>query len=283
LILRILTLNAGLLRLLGRIEAAPQVEARAEALGSELRRMDADIVLLQEVYNRRHNRKLTAELNDIYPWVAYDQRRRFFGLDNSLMTFSRHRMSSSIELFTSAPFLERIVDRKGILISRVDLGSSALTVLNTHTTAGGPWFHPERAFVERIRGRQINQVLRVAGAEKGIVVIAGDFNAGPSVSRPNFQSILRAGFVSVHDWLHPSASEFTWEPSNRLNVGGPHRMCPAQRIDHMFVQRATIEPGRLRPLHSYVCFQEESVKGTDGLMYTVSDHLGLCAEFDLAE
>lgn len=281
---RILTLNAGLLRLFGgRVETAPQVEARACALGSQLRRMDADILLLQEVYKRRHNKQLIAELNDIYPWIAHDGRRRFLSLDNSLMAFSRSRMSSSLELFRAAPGHEKLFDNKGILICRIDIGGSApLTVLNIHTTAGGPWLHPESAWVDRIRGQQIDQILQAASVEQGNVVIAGDLNAGPGVSDGNFRSVIQAGFVSVHDWLYPSAPEFTWEPANRLNVAGPHKMCPPQRIDHIFVKSADVDSGRIRPLHSHVCLEEEVVRGTDGVMYTVSDHFGLCAELDLS-
>jgi len=67
----------------------------------------------------------------------------------------------------------------------------------------------------------------------------------------------------VHDSLHPSASDYTWDPTNRLNSDGPHHMCPPQRIDHLFVRRADIDSGRIRPISSDLCLEKEVVKGED--------------------
>jgi len=282
-IIRILILNAGLLKFPGGFEAAPQVEARAKALGSEIRSMNADIVLLQEIYKRRHCERLCAELRDLYPSAAYD-RHRLFGFPNTLVTLARYEMSASLKLFRSAPAHEKLFDRKGALLCRFNLGSSThLAVLNIHTTAGGPFLHPESPLVERIRAQQICEIIRITEAEEGIVIVAGDLNAGPDTSRQNFQSMLDANFVSVHDWVHPHASDPTWDPSNRLNANGPHRICPPQRIDHVFVQRSDIERGCLRPLKSYVCLKEEGVIGRDGLMCSVSDHFGLSVELEITE
>jgi endonuclease/exonuclease/phosphatase family metal-dependent hydrolase len=199
------------------------------------------------------------------------------------MTFSRFPMTTSLELFKDAPIDERLFDNKGILTSRIDAGTSTpLTILNFHTTAGGFWLHPESTEADRIRDRQIDQLLHAADRAQSTVIMAGDLNAGPGVSDANFRSILQAGFVSVHDDLHPAATDYTWQPSNRLNVSGPHHMCPPQRIDHVFIRREDRETGRLIPIRSQLCLDREVVKGTDGLMYSVSDHYGLCVALDFS-
>jgi endonuclease/exonuclease/phosphatase family metal-dependent hydrolase len=282
--LRVLTLNAGLLRLFaGYLETAPFVDARAAALAAQLRRIDADIVLLQEIYQQRHILELIRQLADLYPWIGYSKRRSFFGLPNSLMALSRRRMVTSIESFRAAPIEEKLFDNKGIQICRLDSDRHApLTILNIHTTAGGLWLHPESARADRIRDRQIHQFLRLANTIPGTVFLAGDLNAGPGVSESNFQSILDAGFVSVHDYLHPAAADYTWDPSNRLNSGGPHDMCPPQRIDHLLVRKSDIDSGAVQPLRSFVCLGDEVVAAGNNLKYTVSDHLGLCVELQLA-
>ena len=282
--LRILTLNAGLLKLFGgRVATAPEMDSRAKALGGEICKIGADIILLQEIYMETQRAMLTAELGEAYPWAGNERRQRLFSLENSLLTFSRFPMSTSLELFKDAPIDERLFDQKGILTSRIDTGVPRhVTILNFHTTAGGFWLHPESAKADRIRDRQIAQLLRAADRARGTVIMAGDLNAGPGVSDGNFRSILQAGFVSVHDDLHPGATDYTWQPSNRLNVSGPHHMCPPQRIDHVFIRKQDRDAGHLIPIRSQVCLEDEVVKGTDGKMYSVSDHYGLCVELDFS-
>ena len=67
--LRILTFNTGLteIRLFGAAlyEDVPHVVARAARLAPALRRVDADIVLLQELVPQRVKVALAAELRDL--------------------------------------------------------------------------------------------------------------------------------------------------------------------------------------------------------------------------
>ena len=65
--LRILSLNAGLLKLFGRSVPVPFVEERGAALPAELRKTECDIVLLQEVYEHSTRQWLAESLQDIYP------------------------------------------------------------------------------------------------------------------------------------------------------------------------------------------------------------------------
>lgn len=52
---RLVTLNLGLLNFLGgRIQPVPYVEERLAAVPRELRRLNADIVVLQEIYRPNH-------------------------------------------------------------------------------------------------------------------------------------------------------------------------------------------------------------------------------------
>jgi len=70
------------------------------------------------------------------------------------------------------------------------------TVRCLFSTFNNGWrlrLHPESAEADRLRTLQIRQILSVADAEQGTVMIAGDLNAGPGVSDGNFRSILELG------------------------------------------------------------------------------------------
>jgi endonuclease/exonuclease/phosphatase family metal-dependent hydrolase len=280
---RILTFNAGLpIFCGGRIQLAPQIAPRFAVLAKRLREVHADLILLQEVYDSGHRKSLETELRNAWPWAACERKKRAFGFNNSLMAFSRCPITGRVERFRAAPFDEKIFEPKGFLVCRIQMGPhAALTVLNVHTTAGGLWQHPESARVDQIRDKQIHQILSAAEREKGVVMITGDFNAGPGVSEANFRSMREAGYESVYDRLHPSSNAVTWDPTNRLNVSGPHRMCPQQRIDHVFVRTADIAANRVLPIESAICLREEMVRGSDGRDYTVSDHFGLWVDLEV--
>ena len=87
--LRILSLNAGLLKLFGRSVPVPFVQERVLALPSQIRKTECDIAVLQEVYDHPTRRWLAESLKDIYPFAVYPRKKRNFGLENGLMTFSR--------------------------------------------------------------------------------------------------------------------------------------------------------------------------------------------------
>jgi endonuclease/exonuclease/phosphatase family metal-dependent hydrolase len=280
--LRLVTLNAGLLSAFkGRVEFAPFVTERLAALPGELRRLNADIVALQEVYKQEHRELILAALHDVFPHYLYRRNRRNLGFENGLMTLSKVPIAGALTLFRDATVDERLLDNKGVLSCRMNLGGDAsLTVLNLHTTAGSAFLHPEAPRVDRIRSRQITQVLAQAAAEGGVTILAGDLNAGPGVSDENFRQVLEAGYESAFDLLHPQDERVTWDPANRLNREGPHRSSPPQRIDHVFVRKTDLALARIRLVASEICCNEEIVFTGQGEKVTVSDHFGLQVDLE---
>jgi endonuclease/exonuclease/phosphatase family metal-dependent hydrolase len=280
--LRILSLNAGLLKLFGRSVPVPFVRERGTALPAELRKTDCDIVLLQEVYSDSMRRWLAESLKDIYPFAIYPWKKRNFGLANGLMTFSRFPASGDLELFTDASVDETLFDSKGFLVTHHQIAKNVtLNTLNLHTTAGGMFRLPEHQSIDLIRSRQIKQMLnRTLGLGQPLVV-AGDLNAGPGVSEKNFQQMMMAGFLSIHDLIHGQTSEATWDPNNPLNSHGPHKACPPQRIDHFFVKSAELGENRIRAVSSTICLKESVVHISGKEAVTLSDHFGVCVEIHL--
>ncbi len=281
--LRIVTLNAGLLSVLGgRLEFAPFVAERLAALPAALRRLDADVVALQEVYRQEHRELILAQLRDVFPHVAYRRERRNRGIENGQLTLSRTPVTGSLTLFRDATIDEKVVDNKGVLSCRIDLGGGGgLLLLNLHTTAGSFLLHPEAPKTNRVRSRQIRQALSLAAPEAGPTILAGDLNAGPGVSEENFRQVLAAGYDSAYDLTHAPDQVCTWDPANRLNSNGPHKTSPPQRIDHVFLRRTDLAAGRIRLLQSAICCSEETVPTPAGEVVSVSDHYGLQVDLEV--
>jgi endonuclease/exonuclease/phosphatase family metal-dependent hydrolase len=277
--LRILSLNVGLLKLLGRSLPAPFVAERLAALPGQLRNLECDLVLLQEIYGHTTRHWLAKSLRDVFPYAIYPEKKRHWGLANGLMVLSRYDASGEVELFRDTPLDEVLFDSKGMMITRHQLpGDVALSIVNFHTTAGGVLRHPEDQQIDGIRGLQIEQILARVSSSDSPLIIAGDLNAGPGVSEGNFRQILNAGFVSVHDLLHDGTPEVTWDPKNILNATGPHKHCPPQRIDHIFIRTEDLLQNSIRPLASSICLQTPVVRIKGGDLVTVSDHFGICIE-----
>jgi endonuclease/exonuclease/phosphatase family metal-dependent hydrolase len=281
----LLTLNAGLLRLFGsRIQPAPFVAERLEALPDALLQSGVDLIALQEVYEADHRSRLQSALAQIYGHVACSPDDRRWGLDNGLMLLSKHKLTFSLHLFEAGMLDERLFARKGVLAAEIELDGLRLGVFNVHTTAGGAWIHPEDRRTDRVRAAQITELLGRAAGCAGPAIIVGDLNAGPKVSEENYRLMERGRFVDAHAYCQGPAAEhdITWDPKNPLNSNGPHRKCPPQRIDHVFVRAADMERGAVRPLHSEVAFREPCVPTSERLV-TLSDHFGVRVSLELGE
>jgi endonuclease/exonuclease/phosphatase family metal-dependent hydrolase len=277
------TFNVGLLEILGGLyRPVPFVKERLDALPSALRNFGADVIALQEIYTDVQQSYLASAVRDVYPFYGPTQRQRVFGLENGLMTLSKLPMSSDLELFRCALPDERVLDNKGMLVSRITTSATTeVLLLNIHTTAGGSVFHPESARTDRVRAKQIAQVLdRAEREERALVIVCGDLNAGPGVSEDNYRQFDERGFVDVHDGLHKYNEEATWDPKNWLNREGPHRTSPPQRVDHVFVRHQDLKSGKVQPLESMIQSREEIVAVSAGKV-TLSDHYSVRVVFEI--
>jgi len=240
---RIATLNAGLLRLqLGRwtlFEPVPRVNERIAGLARLLGALDVDVLAMQEVFVRGARTRLVDQLCATFPNAAFADSSSWVG--NGLVTLSRHPIEDSeFQRFDHDFMMVRPFATFGLLRTRVRLPDGPpLQLFNTHLTAG-PFGDPERGRVERMRDRQIRQLLDAADAQAAPVVLTGDFNAGPDVSTDNYRRFAAAGFVDAFDQAenHGSPLRATWTPENALTHTGPHSSSPPQRIDHVFVRGA---------------------------------------------
>ena len=276
--LRLLTLNTGLteIRLLGvaLYEDVPHVGARAAHLADALRRVNADIVALQELVPARVKSRVTAELRDLYPHragIAEDS--RFYG--TGLLTLSRH----PIERAACTPFSRQTLEEglfgpRGMLACTVHIpGLGRCRVTNLHVTAGGAYRQRRRRGAPDLRGAQIAEAIAAAGAPcDGTVVLAGDFNCDPAEAPALDRRLQGAGFGDAA----AGASRATWDPQNPLNRG--RASGAARRVDHIFVRAGGGR--RVAVADMRVVLDEPAVPlpGGGGAALPLSDHYGLVAE-----
>ena len=155
--MKIVTFNAGLLSIdvlwgLKKVEPAAFVADRLAAMPAVLAALDADLLLMQEVYSQAHKAFLARELASVLPHVAFSRvDSRFRLLPDSLMVFSKQRLEAAQFIrFEAGRWDERLLDTKGFM--SVDLPASPLgpmRVLKVHTTAG-VFTHPENPKIDRV-------------------------------------------------------------------------------------------------------------------------------------
>lgn len=280
----LLTLNCGLLRIgaLGRalLEPAPFIAPRLAALPAALRRVDADIIALQEIYKTAHKRQVMKALADRWPHADFPRGRPPHKLDSGLLVLSRFPIAGArFHPFKDAPRDERLFVHRGAFETVHEApGFGPLRLLSFHTTAGGTRHDPESAEADAIRGRQIETILDLAesGPAHSAAVLIGDLNAGPPVSMGNYRQVLARGYAdlfaeSVGETA--AAGAVTWDSQQPLNKRGPHNHQRPQRIDHIFLKRERL--ARWRVAEARIVLTEPVVAVPGEGSVTVADHYGV--------
>jgi endonuclease/exonuclease/phosphatase family metal-dependent hydrolase len=282
--LRILTYNAGLLRvkLFGRtlVEPAPYVDERFPYLAPALLSSGADIIALQEVYDRKHQSRLVNDLAAAYPYHVVSPIHPWRPLGAALMLFSKFPITETqFIMFNDVPPDERLFVDKGMILATVRAGSfGPIRISNSHHTSGGMLHHPEGAYTSRARSLQYRQLFEVldrdASADRFAV---GDFNCGPEALPENYRELLSFGYTDAWDACR-KASAPTWDPKNELNAHGPHRLTSAQRMDHILFRAGARRPITVK--NARIVFNDPCVNLSGGRKVTISDHYGLTADLE---
>ena len=272
--LRLLTFNTGLteIRLFGAALYAdvPHVPARAAHLAPALRRIDADIALLQELVPERVKARLADELRDLYPHRAgIAEDTRFYG--TGLLTLSRHPLGdASCTPFAEQTFEEGLFGPRGMLACTVCApGPGRIRVINLHATAGGAYRQRRRQGAPDRRSAQLAEAIGAASAPfDGAVVLAGDFNCSRASAPWVGERLEAAGFTDAT----AGVSGGTWDPRNPLNRG--RASGDARTVDHIHVRASDGRP--LTVAGARIVLDEPVVPHAGGAL-PLSDHYGLLA------
>lgn len=162
--MKFLTINVGLLdyTLFGlTLFSNPSYsDQRVRVIPSEIRKIDADIVAIQECYHEHHVRFLFHSLQYMYPYMARKDGRSkfdFLRLHNGLLVFSKHEITRT-ELLSHEKkdrFEWWFADKSTLI---VHIGS--ISIFNVHLTAGG--INPESDQANLNRESSLFQILHIA-------------------------------------------------------------------------------------------------------------------------
>lgn len=246
------------------------LEDRFRLAVERLRRLNADVVGLQEASTGRRRGNVAARLATAlgYPYVHAPAATRPFGSEHM------RRAVASVLGFTEGPALlsrfpiarwhvyelprcGRPFDVRVLVFAELQTPAGRLAAFSAHTS--GDACHA-RAVAELVR----------ANAGPLPAVVMGDFNA-PATS-PAVQFLTReAGFVDAFGLTNPRAAGHT--DGQDVEVA---RATASERIDYVFLVRGQRVAGR--PVRSRVVLGEPSEAGR---VRWPSDHYGVLAEIAL--
>jgi endonuclease/exonuclease/phosphatase family metal-dependent hydrolase/predicted esterase len=225
--------------------------ARFEYMVRELRRLEPDVIALQEVLQHENlpNQAETfaRRLGYQYHFTSVDAEDRPRRYGNAILT--RHPV-----LARGWKALEPRDDYRNAAHLRIDFHGTEVDLYNTHlhhTGEGGG-----------IRRRQLEDLLGFIGETRGAgpVILAGDFNA--PVEAPEMR-LLDERFVDAYGAVHTDA-----EARARTTLN-PHVGHEPRRIDHIYFER-----GAWEPVGAEIILDQPDAAGT-----WASDHFGVLARF----
>lgn len=165
---------------------------RFDKIPDALNKADTDIICLQECFSESLRNNIFNNISNAYTYASdYSCNRRSAGIlrmdcYGGLMTLSKYPIVE--EAYYPFPELDgfNIIEKigaKGFLLSRIDIGSQEIYVINTHLYSG----HAVTA--ESIREKQVDyiwEMLVQLGIQKENIVLAGDLNfSHPKVMNEN--------------------------------------------------------------------------------------------------
>jgi endonuclease/exonuclease/phosphatase family metal-dependent hydrolase len=251
-------------------DVGDSVDRRDALLVSGLRRLQPDIVCLQEVSRLPATQQVHSELfaapcglpHHLFSGLGESEARAAH-LPRSMEGLSiLSRFPALRQASVALPYFAGDIPRQ-IFLAEFSIGGGRIAVATTHL-AFPPAFFREREIQLQKALDAIDQF--TAHSDMDAIILAGDFNE--ESSSPAVQAVLgsRHGFLDAHSACHPDDPGATFTSRNPY-VGPGFET--GQRIDFIFATR------RLEPVECRLAFD-----GTGGLDF-VSDHLGVLCIFAL--
>ena len=227
--------------------------ARMDYIVRELRRLDPDVIGLQEVIQRdtlpNQAATIARALGYDFHFTSVDPEDRPQRYGNAILT--KHTISGR-----NWKPLNPLNDYRTVAHARIAIGSREIDVYDTHlhhTAEGGS-----------IRREQIEDLLGFIRSTRGDgpVIVMGDFNA--PTDAPEMRP-MDAGYTDAYAAVHMDAAA---RARTTLNPELGHT---ARRIDHIFVER-----GRIDPVSAAIILDRPDAAGV-----WASDHFGVTARLRL--
>ncbi len=298
--LKVLTFNAGLLRLFGS-DTVPNVEARGKVLPASLAALadeeSLSIIMLEEVWEDSHARAVSDALAPLGYQTVRPKERTWIGMGSGLLLAVRaplRVLEWKFTPFDHSTFIDSFA-RKGVLQAVLeDPAGARFVVLGTHTVAldtkGGRSSDPAQLAAFRVQAGKILAALG-ASTEHGKLpaVLLGDFNVGPGYVQDGYDLIAEAPGISEAGASAGGETPIvTWDPENPEVKYGEYPNEPAAKIDQVFVKDGGSQGwtvlSALRVFDAPVAGLRLTPRGSSASVETpLSDHYGLLAELELTE
>lgn len=280
--LKIITFNLGLLdiRILGRTMFKPTdfIQQRAKVIPQHLLARNADVIALQEIYEKRDIDYFIQELKAVYPYYYFKHPSRI-KLNNGLMVFSKFPFvdMTGQSQQEKGPIDEWFIADRGLLSTTIQVNDKTLiNLVNLHATSGGTLNKQDSDKMNFMRQTQMEQALKLAlSGNTEYQIIVGDINAGPDISPMNYKYLLENDFTDAYDAYSKRsgiAVKPTWYGANPLNAMRGYTSNDAQRIDHIYLSK------RLSMNSTIVSAErifDENMVTVNGKAYPLSDHYGV--------
>ena len=224
-----------------------------------------DLVLLQEVFDRRLSRRLRRSLRQDYPY-QYKPRRRPFRLSSGLLILSRQPFELVERgFFRPRSGVDAIASKGYVLIELLHQGKK-IQVMNTHLQADD---YPKAVRKRQAQTQVLAQVLNRWQKEAVPQLLAGDLNTIKSDSATyGFMMRSLEGFVDLP--FEAEERPYTWDPLNSWN-GGQEGL--GTQLDYLLWRGAMPSQTKLRILRPRFNYK--------GKTWDYADHYGIEAQLKL--
>lgn len=275
---KILTLNTGLIEidvpLLRKITVVHAKELRTDALIKVLLENPYDVVMLQELGGSLQKKVLQA-VSEMYPYHATHHNRKLFS--KHLLILSKTPLSNiRFVPFTHQTHFESWGITKGMLCADVNHHGTLYHLINTHLVASGTKASDTTPKTIKVRTQQINQLKKYVVDHydlDDIVIIGGDFNAGPLSCTENYNVIID----ELADCMEcaPESDRITWSPENPLARKSTRRD-PHKQLDGFYMKHHHYEQFRESINITRKFVEHVDVFYKNNIVTTpVSDHYGV--------
>ena len=244
-------------------------EERLPAIVETIRRVDADVIALQEVWiaDGTSSAQVIAEALGLHVEVAHRLVLDGIGFGNAVL--SRWPIARTAVRALPAGTAGELDEQRLVLLAEVDAPGGPVQVFSTHLN----WRHDQSA----IRQAQVRELCAFVAAERPRSyppIVCGDLNAEPGSDEVRMLTGLAAvpeqGLVFRDSWTAPGTAQPGWTWSNdNSHVAAEHEQ--DRRIDYVLTGWRR-DDGSGAPVSSRIVGDEP----VDGVW--PSDHYGVVAE-----
>ncbi|HTW96717.1 MAG TPA: endonuclease/exonuclease/phosphatase family protein [Candidatus Methylomirabilis sp.] len=209
--------------------------ARIAKVADYLKAKKADIICLQETWDRENQRLLREQLPDYF--CAYGEKisrkhwlKNFSNFCGGLMIFSKFPIVEE----NFFPFFRYVspcetMGHKGFLEAMVESPWGKLRVIDTH-------LHSWIFWGKKFRQRQLRKIMKRLRSDNLPVIMGGDFNQHDILGHENFATLLTDHNFTIPSDQESLFSEPTYRTDNPFVDMWPNRVPFSHRLDYIFTR-----------------------------------------------